>query len=81
MNKETKKTAPKKGKNSEKKSNKKKINKTALIIILCCLVVGLGTGLTVSLSIKKEKAKNLDVAFYKLSDLIKSEIEKYVSQT
>ena len=77
MNKKTRKSTPKKG----PKKELKKGTKIALIIILCCLIVGIGAGSVAGLYIKKEKAKNLDVAFYKLSDLIKHEIENYVSQS
>lgn len=76
MSKETKKSTPKKGNKA-----KKKINKAALIIILSILIIGIGAGSAAGLYIQKEKSKNLDVAFYKLSDLVKKELENYVSQS
>ena len=76
MSKETKKSTPKKG-----NKTKKKINKAALIIILSILIIGIGAGSAAGLYIQKEKSKNLDVAFYKLSDLVKKELENYVSQS
>jgi len=78
MNKSNNKTASKAGKKSSK--NKKKFNWLPIVIILACFLFGFGIGFAIKTTVSKIKAKNLDVAFYKLPDEYKSEIEAYVSK-